>query len=160
MESVILPLVKNKCGNLSDTKNYRPIAISNIISKVLEGVLLSRLEDYLWTCENQFDFKSGYSTDMDIYVLHEYIDFFKKKYSNVYVTFLDASKTFDKIKDWTMFRKMIDRNVPIYLVKILLFRFRTQTMYVRWGNSTSEKFNVSNGVKQGGILYPRHLLCM
>ena len=49
LNSVIIPLVKNKCGDLSDKNNYRPIALSSIISKVLERIILSRLEHYIWT---------------------------------------------------------------------------------------------------------------
>ena len=30
----IIPLVKNKCGDLSDMNNYMPVAIANVISKV------------------------------------------------------------------------------------------------------------------------------
>ena len=47
LDSVIIPLVKNKCGDLSDTSNYRPIAISCIVSKILENVILQRIEEYL-----------------------------------------------------------------------------------------------------------------
>ena len=46
LDSVIIPLVKNKCGDLSDTSNYRPIAISCIVSKILENVILHRIEEY------------------------------------------------------------------------------------------------------------------
>ena len=35
-----IPLVKNKSGNLSDKKNYRPVAISNSLSNVFELILL------------------------------------------------------------------------------------------------------------------------
>ena len=41
LNSVIIPLVKNKCGDLSDKNNYRPIALSSIISKNFEHVILS-----------------------------------------------------------------------------------------------------------------------
>ena len=50
-----------------------------------------------------------------------------------YVTFLDASKAFDKISHWTLFRKLIDRKVPIYLVKILCYWYQHQIMSVQWG---------------------------
>ena len=58
-EYIIIPLVKNKCGDLSDTSNYRPIAVSCIVSKILENVILQRIEEYLWTTDNQFGFKSS-----------------------------------------------------------------------------------------------------
>ena len=37
--SMLVPLVKNKSGDLSDVNNYRAIAISNSCSKLLELVM-------------------------------------------------------------------------------------------------------------------------
>ena len=42
--------VKNKCGNLCDSNNYRHVAISNVCSKI--HVILYLCEDYLWTVDN------------------------------------------------------------------------------------------------------------
>ena len=33
-ETIIVPIVKNKCGNVSDSNNYRPIALATIMYKV------------------------------------------------------------------------------------------------------------------------------
>ena len=74
LDSVVVPLVKNKNG-LSDKNNYRPIALSSSISKVFENVVLHRLEEYLWTTDNQFGFKSGHSTDLWVYALTEFIEY-------------------------------------------------------------------------------------
>ena len=52
------------------------------------------------------------------------------------------------------FKNMIDRQMPLYLVKILCYWYRNQSMYVRWGSSLSTAFQVINGVRQGGILSP------
>ena len=132
IHSVIIPLVKNKFGDLTDKNNYRPIALSSIASKVFEHIIILRLEEYLWTNDNQFGFKSGHSTDLCIYVLSEFIEYFKSRSTSVYVAFLDASKAFDKISQWTLFRKLIDRKVPIYLVKIFCCWYQHQIMSVRW----------------------------
>ena len=67
----------------------------------------------------------------------------------VYVAFLDASKAFDKISHWTLFRKLIDRNVP------MCYLYQHQLMSVRWGYSISNVYNVANGVRQVGILSPK-----
>jgi hypothetical protein len=92
MDSMIVPIVKNKCGDVSDKNNYRPVALANITSKVFELVMLNRLEDHLWTSDNQFGFKKKSSTDLCIYTLREFIEFFKAHNTSVFVTFLDASK--------------------------------------------------------------------
>ena len=47
--------------------------------------------------DNQFGFKSCHSTDLCIYALKEFIEYYKNRGTTVYVTFLDASKAFDKL---------------------------------------------------------------
>ena len=71
-----------------------------------------------------------------------------------YVAFLDASKAFDKISHWTLLKKLIDRHVPLYLVVILCYWYQQQEMTVRWGHYLSNSFNVTNSVRQGGVLSP------
>ena len=154
LDSVVVPLVKNKNGDLSDKNNYRPIALSSAISKVFENIILHRLEEYLWTTDNQFGFKSGHSTDLCVYALTEFIEYLKRRSTSVYVAFLDASKAFDKINHWVLFKKLLNRGVPIYLVKVLCYWYQHQSMYVKWGSTLSSKFQVTNGVRQGGVLFP------
>ena len=106
INSIIVPLVENKCCNITDKNNYMPITLSSITSKALERIILLRLEEYIWTTDNQIGFKSGHSTDLCIYALSQLIEYFKSRSTSVYVAFLDASKAFDKISHWTLFRKL------------------------------------------------------
>ena len=66
INTIIVPLVKNKYANLTDKNNYRPIALSSITSKLFKHIILIRLEEYLWPTDNQLGFKSGHSTDLCI----------------------------------------------------------------------------------------------
>ena len=155
LDSVIVPLVKiGMVTCLTRTTINRPIALSSTISKVFENVILYRLEEYLWTTDNQFGFKAGHSTDLCVYALTEFIEYFKRRSTSVYVAFLDASKAFDKINHWVLFKKLINRGIPIYLVKLLCYWYQHQSMYVKWGSTMSSKFQVTNGVRQGGVLSP------
>ena len=155
INSVIIPIIKNKSGDFTDKNNYRPIALSSIISKVFEHTIVIRLENYLWTNDNQFGFKSGHSTDLCIYALTEFIEYYKSRSTSVYVAFLDACKAFDKISHWTLFKKLIERHVPLYLVVILCYWYQHQEMTVRWGHCISNSFNVINGIRQGGVSPPQ-----
>ena len=103
---------KNKCGKLCDKNNYRPVAISNYLSKVFKLILLDRCEEYLWTSGNQFGFNANHSTEMCIYALYEFIDYYRSRSTNVYVTFLDASKAFDRINHWLLFDKLLKSEMP------------------------------------------------
>ena len=49
----------SECGNISESHNYRPIALATIISKLFEFVLLLECEDYLSTCSNQLGLKKA-----------------------------------------------------------------------------------------------------
>ena len=128
--------------------------MSSVISKVFENVILYRLGEYLWTTNNQFGYKAGHSTDVCVYALTEFIEYFKGGSTSVYVAFLDASKAFDKINHWILFNKLIPRRVPIYLVKVLCYWYQNQSMHIKWGSTFSGKFHATNGVRQCGVLSP------
>ena len=69
IKTAIVPVIKNKCGNLADSNNYRPIVIATIISKLYESTILYKCEYFLNICDNQFGFKRKHSTKFCIYIL-------------------------------------------------------------------------------------------
>ena len=147
MKTAIVPIIKNKAGNSSDKANYRPIALVTACSKIFESCLLIMLEKYLHTHDQQFGFKSQHATDMCIFTVKSVIKYYTKQNSTAFTCFLDAAKAFDRVSHWTLFSKMIKRNVPLVIVRIIAFWYQTQTMCVKWGKVDSEYFNVSNGVR-------------
>ena len=40
---VLVPIIKNKCGNINSQENYRPIALASKMSKVMGKVILNRI---------------------------------------------------------------------------------------------------------------------
>ena len=86
--------------------------------------------------------------------MKELVSIYKSKGSCVYTCFLDASKAFDRVNHSKLFKKLSEKGIPDYLLCILIYRYANQTMCIRWGSKTSEKFHVSNGVRQGSILSP------
>jgi hypothetical protein len=54
--ATIIPLVKCKSGNLSDVNNYRAIALSNSMTKILELLLFSLIESHDAADDFQFGF--------------------------------------------------------------------------------------------------------
>ena len=154
MDTTLIPIVKDKKGVLNSADNYRPIAMTCIISKVFEMLILTRYKDLLCTTPNQFGFKSKHGTEMCIFVLKEIFDFYVSNNSPTYMCFLDLSKAFDCVDHRMLFEKLLRRNVPILIIRILQYWYASQVFYVRWGKSLSCPFNVSNGVRQGGVLSP------
>ena len=154
METVIVPIIKDKRGQVTDKNNYRPIAITSVSSKVFELLILERYSSELETTHNQFGFKSDHGTDMCIFTLKQVIEYYKMQGSPVYICYLDASKAFDRINHWKLFEKMLKRNIPIVVIRILMYWYCNQQFCVHWGSNMSALFNVSNGVRQGGIMSP------
>jgi len=155
MLSAILPIIKNKTGDTSDKGNYRPIAKVTSCSKLFESILLDIVDDYLSTTDNQFGFKSNHSTDLCLFTLKNVIEYYKNLGSPVFACFLDASKAFDRVNHWSLFQKLNDKHVPIVIIRILFYWYREQLVCIKWCNTTSECFKVTNGVRQGSVLSPK-----
>ena len=120
LNTIIVPLVKDKRGNLTDGDNYRPLAITCIASKILELLVLNRYNSMLKTSDNQFGFKKEHSTDMCVFAMKQVIDYYTNLSSPVYICFLDASKAFDKVNHWSLFDKLFKRKIPPIIVRMLL----------------------------------------
>lgn len=151
---VLVPVIKDKAGKISSKDNYRPIALASVFSKIIEVIILGRIEKYLATNPNQFGFKKKHGTDQCIYVLKEIIDLYRTLNGSVFVCFLDASKAFDRVNHRTLFKQLGERGVPPYILRILIYWYNNQTTCIRWSGMLSIKFKVTNGVRQGGILSP------
>ena len=67
---------------------------------------------------------------------------------------LDATKAFDRVNYCKLFKILLFRDVSPLICRLLLNMYTNQALRVRWSNIFSDKFNVSNGVKQEGILSP------
>ena len=154
MDIVISPILKSKPGNICDMKNYRAIALSNTLGKVMEILILGKINVYLSTCANQFGYKKQIGTEMCLFLFKEVVNSYKKLNSSVYCCFLDAKGAFDRVNHRTLFDILSKRGVPILFLRLISYWYRNQSMCVRWGSKVSQPFNVTNGVRQGSILSP------
>jgi len=133
---------------------YRPIALATIFSKIFEHVLLHRLYEFLKTSDNQFGFERGYSTMMPIILLKEFLRFYCDHGSTMFVCFLDASKAFDRVDYTILFRKLVTREVPAYILHLLWNWYGHHYARIQWAEILSDNFNIYNGVRQGGTYDP------
>ena len=130
----------------TDKENYTPISLANVFTKVIENVLLSRLQNWLSTTCSQFGFKAKHSTEMCVFILKELIRYYIEHGSCMYVTYLDASKAFDQVNHQKLFAKLIEGGAPRWCIKILCHWYCNQLLCVRWESVLSDFFHVNNGV--------------
>jgi len=119
LNTVRVPICKNKNGNMSDTSNYRPVAVATVVSKLLEHFILSCISPFLGTTDNQFGFKAGHSTDQCTFLLKQTASYLVNHASLVHAIFLDASKAFDQVLHMKLFEKLIQRKVPTCFVRLM-----------------------------------------
>ena len=154
-EVVISPLLKSSLKDPCCSNNYRPIARATAISKILENIILRRLENFLDSTDYQFGFKKGHGTDICIFALKDMINYYKNLNTPVFLCFLDIKSCFDLISYNKLFGMLADRGAPKYIIKLLLQWYSGQILRVRWGNAISEGFGMGNGIRQGSCLSPK-----
>ncbi len=91
----MVPIPQNKKQTLCNSDNYRAIALSSIIGKILDWIILIKEEQSLSSSSLQIGFKGGTSTTQSIFILNETVSYYNFNHNNLYAVFLDASKAFD-----------------------------------------------------------------
>ena len=95
------------------------------------------IETHLVTSDNQFGFKREHGTDLCIYTVKSVIKYYNLHNSPVHTCFLDASKAYDRVNHWTLFKKLLDRSVHILVVRMLMFWYTRQELCIKWGAEMS-----------------------
>ena len=148
----MIPIPKINGTNKSD--NYRAITLGSIVGKLLDIIILLNHKEELNNSYLQFGFKKGSSTTSCTFAVQEVIAHYINNNSDVYCVLLDASKAFDRVEFCALFTKLMSRKICPLVIRLLLYMYTTQILTVRWNASYSELFNVTNGVKQGGVISP------
>ena len=152
--SIIVPLVKDRCGDVSKLANYRAISLSPVFAKLFEACMSSKFGVYLHSRDLQFGFKKHSSCTSAVYVAQQVIQYYAKRGSTVYIAALDASKAFDRINHNTLVNKLRSRDSPMCFIQIIVNWYSKLSATVRWNGVLSRYFNVYCGVRQGGVLSP------
>ena len=152
--STLIPIPKCKRQSSNVSNNYRAIALSSILGKLVDVILISRYRTFFKTNDSQFGFKKDHSTSQCIFVANEILQYYMNNGSTVYAVMLDASKAFDRIEYVKLFTLLLERKLCPVIIRLLLAMYTQQGIRVKWGDNMSDFSTVSNGIKQGGILSP------
>jgi hypothetical protein len=151
--SVIRPIIKDYKKSWDSLNNIRPISISDSIHTIIEKWLNDKINEVYKHVPKQFGFRRGYSCQHAIVTLLEAIKSGKRKKKRVYVCLIDASKAFDKINRYKLWKIMLSFCRPAIL-RFLIKYYANSYGFISMKNGTSNKFKTTLGVKQGGCLSP------
>jgi hypothetical protein len=85
-------------------------------------------------------------------VFKETITYYVQHQSPVFCTFLDAMKAFDSLHFGKLFGLLLERDLPVQIVRTLIHLYTHNYVCTRWHEAVSHYFSVTNGVKQGAVL--------
>ena len=155
-QEILIPLPKSDKTNANHKiESFRGITLSIVISQVFEHCLMELFFDYLCTDDNQFGFKSKIGCLHAIYTIRHAVDYFVQNDSTVNLCLIDVSKAFDRLNHYTLFLKLMKRQVPVVFIKILQNWYENVVLFVKWNNTELSAFQVTAEVRQGGISFTR-----
>ena len=141
LRDCILQPIPKPGKDLSNSDNYRPIALAPTLSKVFELCILNEYRAAFATSTLQFGFKQDFSPDLCTGLIKNVISRYCNNGSTVHGCFLDASKAFDRVDHSILFKKLLQRNLSPVVVRILLTWYMDQRAGVLWnGSFTSSLF--------------------
>ena len=150
----MVPVFKN-VGERSAAKNYRPVSLLSVVSKVFENLVNNRIVDHLEKCglfsDFQYGFRSSRSTADLLTVVSDRIARAFNRSGATRAVALDISKAFDRVwhagllhkhKSYGISGQIFDLNSSFLSNRRLL------------DGKSSQEYSVNAGVPQGSILGP------
>ncbi|XP_078740066.1 interferon-induced very large GTPase 1-like [Lampetra fluviatilis] len=153
--TTIIPVPKKSSPSCHN--DYRPVALTPILMKCFERLVLQHIKSVLPPALDpfQFAYRSNRSTDDAISAtLHSALTHLETKYSYVRMLFIDFSSAFNTIIPQQLIHKLDHLGLNTSLCNWLLDFLIGRPQAVRVGSNTSSTITLNTGVPQGCVLSP------
>ncbi|GBM11505.1 putative RNA-directed DNA polymerase from transposon X-element [Araneus ventricosus] len=154
LKAIVVPIPKPG-KDKQDPNNYRPIALTSCLSKLLERMVSARLMHVLerskWFVPSQSGFRRRRNTIDNLLKLETAIReaFVRKKH--LVSIFFDIEKAYDRTWRYGILKDLSDiglkGNLPLFIKNFL----QTRIFQIRIGNILSDNFNQQEGIPQGSV---------
>lgn len=148
----------HKGGDKFNPRNFRPISLTSVPSKILEHIIYSNIVNFLesnkFFCPFQHGFRKTFSCETQLvsftHDLHSIVDVCSK----VDCVFLDFSKAFDKVPHTLLLSKLSKLNIDQAVLTWIQSFLTNRKQFVSVNNRSSAMVSVTSGVPQGSVLGP------
>lgn len=152
----VFPIPKK--GDKSMPSNYRPIALTSLLSKTMESIIVDKLFDHLekynLLSDHQYGFRKARSTgDLLAYVCHAWSSAIEA-FGESRIISLDISKAFDRVWHKALLAKLPSFGVTPCLLNWIENFLSNRSIAVRIDGHLSSNHSINAGVPQGSVLSP------
>lgn len=150
----IVPVPKK--GNLTKVDNYRGIALTSIVSKTLNRMILNRIRPAMEKILriNQNGFREGRSTTSHILCLRRILEGVRDKNLSALLLFIDFKKAFDSVHRGILMKILLAYGIPQPMVSLIEALYKDTMARVITEDGLTEAFLILAGVMQGDTLAP------
>lgn len=157
-ESRVTLLHKGGHKSKKELKNYRPITLTDTISKVFCGVLNERLKGIFERNKVMGEEQNGFRMDRrgedNMFVVREVIENMKKSGRKGYFAFLDIEKAYDRVNRYKMCKILETVGVSEKIVNIIKSMYENTRARYSMGDIETDWVESKRGVRQGCGLSP------
>ena len=155
--SSLVPVFKN-VGERSAAKNYRPVSLLSVISKVFERFVNNTIVDHLEKCglfsDFQYGFRSSWSTADLLTVVSDRIARVFNRSGATRAVALDKSKAFDRFWHAHLLHKLKSCGISGQIFGLISSFLSNRRLRVVLDEKFSQEYPVNAGVPQGSIFGP------
>ena len=157
--SSVVPVFTN-VGEMSASKNYCPVSLFSVVSKVFEKLVNNRIVNHLENCSFFSDFQYGSrsfrsTADLLIVVSDRIARAFKRS-GAIRAVALDISKAFDRIWHAGLLHKLY--RILGQILGLISSFLSNRPLWMALDGKSSQEYPVNAGVPQGSILGPTPFL--
>ena len=153
----MIPVFKN-VGESSTAKNYGPVSLLSVVSKVFQKLVNNRIVDHLEKCDLFSDFQYGLrscrtTADLLTVVSDRIARAFNRSGATRAVA-LDISKAFDRVSHAGLLHKLKSYGISGQIFGLISSFLSNRRLQVFLDGKSSQEYPVNAGVPQGSILGP------
>ena len=159
-QAIVVPILK-KDKPAKDPSSYRPISLLPVGAKIVESLVLGKINPYLnkrgLIPVIQTGFRKGQSTAINLKRMytHAYTRSIRSTHpAPTVMTFFDAKKAFDSVWHIGFLHKAMRDGLPGIIIRFFRTWLQNRTMKIRVGTTLSKEIKMESGVPQGSVLAP------
>ena len=153
---IITPVYKGGGKDPLDINSHRGITLTSVFAKVLESLLLSRLQCHFTEKGiphlNQTAYCKGVSCAEAIFSTLEVLSVYSQNSEKVYMCFYDLQKVFDSIQYPVLLKRLYKAGIDGRAWRLLRSWYSSPKGRVKVNGSLSSMLTLERGVLQGSVL--------